>query len=266
MLAKLLRLYEKKWHEIYNLFGKKKGKIALQPSLQKLKLSISSQIRALKKLGKANADKDLFNELLNILEQQKNLFSKAKITGVLSEKYSETISAMEDGAIHLLKKEQEIVLRLEKLSGQNIPSVKKKAVIRLSKKQAAYAAKAIVSVNKSIQDVSNAVGNRKNVQKTTKLLLKHLARLQHTEVYGFLKDDAVKIRKAAKTIIHNPSETKLKHMLASLYLVAPFTFDATGAVIFLRYAAKYANKKSKGLQNKIKAMRDKRKRHLKVFE
>ncbi|MDI6737698.1 MAG: hypothetical protein QME12_04250 [Nanoarchaeota archaeon] len=266
MISKAIRLYGKKWHHIYDLFGKKRGKIALQPSLQKLKLSISSQIRVLKKLEKANSEKQLLNELKKVLEQQKKLFSKARITGILSKEYSETIASLEDEAIHLLKKEQELVLGLEKLSEQKLPAMKKKAVIRLSKKQAAYAAKAISSVNKSLRDVSNAVGNRKEVQKTTKLLLKHLARLQHTEVYGFLKEDAINIKKAARLILENPREARLKQMLAGIYLVAPFSFDATGAVIFLRCAVKYANKKSKRLQKKINAMREKRKPHLRVFQ
>lgn len=262
MIQRAIRLYEKKWHGIYALFGKKRNNLALQPSLQKLKLSISSQLRLLKKLEKANADNLLLVELRKVLEQQQRLFSKAKITGILSKEYSRTISSMEEEAILLLKKEQELVSRLSK----ELPHTKKKPVIKLSRKQAAYAAKVISSVNKSIRDLSKAAGNRKEVQKANKMLLKQLARLQHTEVYGFLKEDAHNIKKAAKTILENPGEARLRQMLASIYLVAPFSFDATGAVIFLRYAAKYANRKSKRLQNKIKAMREKRKRHLRVFQ
>ncbi|MDD4878498.1 MAG: hypothetical protein PHO02_05685 [Candidatus Nanoarchaeia archaeon] len=263
MIQKAIMLYEKKWHHIYSLFGKKRGKIALQPSLHKLKLYVSAQIRLLKKLEKANAGNTLLIELREVLEQQKKILSEAKITRIISRDYSSTISSMEEGAILLLKKEQELVSRLEK----ELPNPKqKKAVIRLSRNQAAQAAQIITSVNNSISNLSNAIGNRKEVQKANKLLMKQIARLQHTEVYGFLREDAGKIKKAAKAILENPGETKLKHMLASIYLVAPFTFDATGAVIFLRYAAKYANKKSKALQNRIKAIRNKRKRHLRVFQ
>lgn len=263
MIPKAIRLYEKKWHHIYDLFGKKKGKLAMQASLQGLKMSLLSQIRLLKKLEKANSGNKLLAELRDVLEQQKKNLSRVKITKIISKEYSNSIASMEDEAIHMLKKEQELVSRLEK----ELPAVKKKkSVIKLTRKQAAYAAKLIDSVNKSIDGLSKAVGNRNEVQKAGKVLLKQLSRLQHTEVYGFLKEDVDNIKKAAKTILQNPKEAKIKSVLASIYLVAPFTFDATGAVIFLRYAAKYANKKSKELQKKLIAMREKRKPHLRVFE
>ncbi|HII15414.1 MAG TPA: hypothetical protein HA362_03805 [Nanoarchaeota archaeon] len=262
MIAKTLRLYERKWHYLYNLFGKKKGRLSLQSSLERLKMSVASQMRLLKKLEKARGQGQLIKDLEKALEQQKKLFSRANITDIISKGYAGTISAMEGEAISLLNKEQMLLLKLEK----ELPSAgEKRKAFRLGRTQAKQAAKVIFTVNKYIRALSDAVGSRAEVQKAAKLLLKELARLQHTEVYGYVKDDAEKIKQAAKVILANPREAKLRQMLAGIYLVAPFSFDATGAVIFLRYAAKYANAKSKGLQKKIKAIREKRKRHLKIF-
>ncbi|MFA5887806.1 MAG: hypothetical protein WC852_03800 [Candidatus Nanoarchaeia archaeon] len=263
MIHKAKAIHKLKWHLFYRIFSKKANRLVMHAVLQRLNLAIASQIRILKKLEKANAEKQLLNELKKVLGQEKKLLSKAKLTAIVSKEYMQTISLIEDEAISLLKKEEYL---LSKLENKNFVKPKKPKMIKLSKKQAEQAAKIIFAINKTIKQAGNAVGNRKEVQKATKLLLKNLARLQHTEVYGFLREDAGNIRKAAKQMLQNPSETKLKHMLASLYLVAPFTFDATGAVVVLRYAAKYANKKSKGLQARIKAVNEKRKRHLRVFE
>ncbi|MFH1065597.1 MAG: hypothetical protein V1734_03790 [Nanoarchaeota archaeon] len=261
MIHKVKAVHRRKWHLSYRLFGKKTNRLVMHAVLQRLHLAIASQLRMLHRLEKTNGS--ALNEFKKVLEQQKTLLSKAKLVKIASDKYLQVISSIEEEAISLLKKEEHL---LSKMENNTFVRSKKPQIIKLNKKQAEQAAKIIFAINNTIHQASNAVGNRKEVQKTTKLLLKHLARLQHTAVYGFLKEDAEKIRKTAKQILENPSETKLKHMLASLYLVAPFTFDATGAVIFLRYAAKYAHKKSKGLQAKLKAVHDKRKRHLKLFE
>jgi len=263
MICKAKSIHKRKWHLFYRLFSKKTNRLIMHAVLQRINLAIASQLRLLKKLEKASAEKQLLNELKKVLEKQKKLLSKARITKIVSNKYMQVISSIEDEAISLLKKEEHL---LSKLENKSFVKPKKPDMIRLNKKQAEQAAKIIFAINKTINQASNAFGNRKEVQKAAKLLLKHLARLQHTEVYGFLKGDANKIKKAAKAILENPRETKIKSVLASLYLIAPFTFDATGAVIVLRYAAKYANKKSKKLQARIKAAREKGKRHLRVFE
>lgn len=260
MIHRAKAIHKLKWHLFYRIFSKKANRLVMHAVLQRLNLAIASQSRIIKKLEKTHGP--VLNELKKVLGQEKKLLSKAKLTKIISKEYSKTISSIEDEAISLLKKEEYL---LSKLENKNFVKPKKPKMIKLSKKQAEQAAKIIFAINKTIKQAGNAVGNRKEVQKATKLLLKNLARLQHTEVYGFLREDAGNIRKAAKQILQNPSETKLKHMLASLYLVAPFTFDATGAVVVLRYAAKYANKKSKGLQARIKAANEKRKRHLKLF-
>lgn len=260
MIRRAKAIHRRKWHLFYRLFAKKANRLVMHAVLQRLNLAIASQSRILSKLEKTHGP--ALNELKKLLEQEKKLFSKAKFVKIASDKYMQTISSIEDEAILLLRKEEHL---LSKLENKTLVRPKKPKIIKLNKKQAKQAAKIIFAINKTISRANNAVGNRKEVQKTTKILLKHLARLQHTAVYGFLKEDAEKIRKTAKQILENPSETKLKHMLASLYLVAPFTFDATGAMIVLRYAAKYAHSKSRKLQARIKAVHDKRKRHLKLF-
>ncbi|MEK6864685.1 MAG: hypothetical protein AABX27_05295 [Nanoarchaeota archaeon] len=260
MIHKAKAIHRLKWHLFYRLFGKKANRLVMHAVLQRLNLAIASQSRILKKLEKTHGP--VLNELKKVLEQEKKLLSKAKLTAIASKGYMQTISSIEDEAILLLRKEEHL---LSKLENNNFVKPKKPQIIKLNKKQAEQAARIIFAINKTIKQAGNAVGNRKEVQKTTKILLKQLARLQHTEVYGFLREDAGNIRKAAKQMLQNPSETRIKSVLASLYLVAPFSFDATGAVVVLRYAAKYANKKSKGLQKRLKAANEKRKRHLKLF-
>jgi hypothetical protein len=262
MIRRAKAIHKRKWHLFYRIFSKKANRLVMHAVLQRLRLAIASQSGILNGLEKSSEQNPALNELKKVLERQKKLLSKAKLVKIASKSYMQAISSIEEEAIALLRKEEQL---LSKLENKNFIRPKKPQIIRLNKKQAEQAARIIFAINNTIRQAGNAVGNRKEVQKATKLLLKHLARLQHTEVYGFLREDANKIKTTAKQMLQNPSETKLKHMLASLYLVAPFTFDATGAVVVLRYAAKYANKKSKGLQAKLKAVHDKRKRHLKLF-
>ncbi len=247
-VIKLNSIYNSKQHNFYKLF-RKKGKLG---SLNRLKLLVLSQLRHAKKLPETA-------KLIKVLEQQKALLSRPK----LRKGYSEAIRSLEGEAVSLLRKEEALLLQIDaKLAGMK---PRKRTVLKLSKRQAEQAARLIAAVNSSSLRLKNAVGNRKEVQKAAKILLKHLARLQHTAVYRLVKEDAGRIRNAAKIILKNPREAKIKSVLAGIYLIAPFTFDATGAVVILRYAAKYAHEKSKRLRTSLKAAMDKRRRHIRVF-
>lgn len=76
-------------------------------------------------------------------------------------------------------------------------------------------------------------------------LLFLLNTLQKTEFYDYIKEDVDFIRKKAKYIMQNPKKHKIKYFLTGVYLVSPFTFEATGIILVLRYATKYSVKRVK---------------------
>ncbi len=86
----------------------------------------------------------------------------------------------------------------------------------------------------------SSIGNKKKVEQESKKTLQLLIKLQKTTLYGFVKDDALRIKSAVKKIRANPRKHKLKYLLASIYLISPGTFELTGIYIFLRYLWKYA--------------------------
>ena len=76
-------------------------------------------------------------------------------------------------------------------------------------------------------------------------LLFLLNTLQKTEFYDYIKEDVMFIKKKAKIIMQYPRKNKLMYFLTGVYLVSPFTFEATGIILALKYATKYSVKKVK---------------------
>lgn len=260
-IPKLKAIYDSKLHHFYRLFHKKGSAMSMKSSLQKLRMSVNRQIRVMRAIEKhlirkfpalARNISPALKQIINVLEQEKKLLSAARLSRAARKNYDSILLPVEEELLKLLNREIRLLEKLEK----SLPE--KKASQR-------QALKLLRQANENIRRLRNAIGNTKEVQKAGRLLLKHLARLQHTEMYGLIKGDANRVKKEALYIMKHPRETRLKQVFAGIYLAAPFTFDATGAVIALRYAVKFAASRSKNLRNSIKAFRDKRRRQIKVF-
>ncbi|MBU2638450.1 MAG: hypothetical protein KJ955_05740 [Nanoarchaeota archaeon] len=256
-IPKLKSIYDSKLHHFYRLFHKKKSAMSMKSSLQRLRMSVNRQIRVLKAIEKhlikkfpalAKNASPALKQVINVLEQEKTILSATK----LKKNYDEVLLPVEEKLLNLLHKEIRLLEKLEKSLPGN--KAKQKKELKLLKQ-----------VNENIRKLRTAIGNKKEVQKAGRMLLKHLARLQHTEMYEFIKSDALKVKKEVKYVMEYPRETRLKQVFAGIYLVAPFTFDATGALVLLRYVIKYSIGKSRKVALTIKASADKRKRHIKVF-
>jgi hypothetical protein len=83
------------------------------------------------------------------------------------------------------------------------------------------------------------IGNRRQVEKESKITLQLINKLKNVPLYVFIQDDITKIKNTIHKIKKNPKQHKLKYVLASAYMVSPGTFEATGIFLFLRYSWKY---------------------------
>jgi hypothetical protein len=51
--------------------------------------------------------------------------------------------------------------------------------------------------------------------------------------------------------VKHPKENKLAYFLATVYIIAPLTFEMTGAILFFRYLGKYSISKGKMIRERF---------------
>jgi Lhr-like helicase len=117
--------------------------------------------------------------------------------------------------------------------------------IKREKKEFAKSKKLVRITQERYMHLLKSIGDEKAVQVEAKEILKLVKKIQKTAVYEFIKDDVIFFKGKVMYIMQHPKEHKLTYVLASVYLVAPGTFEITFAILFVRYLTKYAVKKIK---------------------
>lgn len=95
-----------------------------------------------------------------------------------------------------------------------------------------------------------AIGNEEEVRKRANDLLTLVSKIKGTKVYDYMQQDVSSFEKKIRYIMQHPKDNKAAYVLASAYIIAPATFEATFIILFVRYLGKYIihkTKKKKGL-------------------
>ncbi len=108
--------------------------------------------------------------------------------------------------------------------------------------------KLLVELQKELKKFKEIAGNSERVKRQGEKVLKIIEAIQKTEFYGFIKIDVIFIKGKVEYIIKHPKENKLAYFLATIYIIAPLTFEATGIILLFRYLRKYSMNKTKKLR------------------
>jgi hypothetical protein len=111
--------------------------------------------------------------------------------------------------------------------------------------------KLLVELQKELKKFKDAAGNSELVKKQGEKVLKIIKAVQKTEIYGFIKIDVLFIKEKVEYIVKHPKENKLAYFLATVYIIAPLTFEMTGAILFFRYLGKYSISKGKMIRERF---------------
>ncbi len=103
----------------------------------------------------------------------------------------------------------------------------------------------LLKLNNEIKKLGKSVDNRRKIILESRQILAIINQLEKTDIYWFVKEDVEKIKKYIKKVNKNPKNKGIVSILTSVYIVAPFTFEATGVVLFFRYMWRYFFKKGK---------------------
>lgn len=103
--------------------------------------------------------------------------------------------------------------------------------------------KLVQDLQQELRLLGKSIGNSKLVQKHGEHVLILIGKIQKTEIYDFIQQDVISIQTKVKYIMAHPKEHKLAYFLTTVYIVAPFTFEMTGVILFFRYLGKYTTKK-----------------------
>lgn len=102
-----------------------------------------------------------------------------------------------------------------------------------------------------------SIGNTEAMLLTGRQLLKVLDKVQGTEVYEFIQQDIAAIKRKIRYVMEHPKGSKLAYLFTGIYIVAPGTFELTGAILALRYLTKYTINRSRGIFGRNKSIRRK---------
>jgi len=111
----------------------------------------------------------------------------------------------------------------------------------------------IVQLQNEVHALATNIGNAAVVRKQGEHILKHIAKVQETEMYEFVQKDILYVKEKVTYVMQHPKEHKVAYVLTTIYIVAPFTFEATAAILFFRYLGKYTVSKTKKLHQKFTA-------------
>lgn len=109
----------------------------------------------------------------------------------------------------------------------------------------------VLELQRELKKLAKNVGNAKLVKVHAEKILGIVSLLQKTELYDYIQQDVLWIKKKAKYMVEHPGESKVAYALATFYIVSPGTFEATGVVLFFRYLGKYTISNSKKIKKRI---------------
>ncbi|MDP3728276.1 MAG: hypothetical protein Q8R18_02360 [bacterium] len=99
--------------------------------------------------------------------------------------------------------------------------------------------KLVIQLQEELHALAKSVGDTALVKKHGDRVLVLIFQIQKTEIYEFVKQDVGFIKVRVEYIMAHPKEHKLAYFLTTVYIVAPFTFEMTGVILFFRYLGKY---------------------------
>lgn len=111
--------------------------------------------------------------------------------------------------------------------------------------------KLVKDLQEELQKLSRSIGDSALVQKHGEHVLILIKKLQKTEMYDFMQQDVKYIQEKVEYVMAHPKEHKLAYVLTTVYIVAPFTFEMTGVILFFRYLGKYTVSKTQSLKKKF---------------
>ena len=110
--------------------------------------------------------------------------------------------------------------------------------------------KLVLQLQNELHSLGYALGNTVLVKKHGDKALVLISKIQKSEIYEFVQNDITYIKQKVKYIMAHPKENKFAYFLTTIYIVAPFTFETTGVILFFRYLGKYAINKTRKLHVK----------------
>jgi len=282
LFKRFLKLQERKWHLIYKIYYKSASRIDVCINLNKLKQLVLKEIIVARKIAAVTSkastktnDENLsgmlqqtakvYNSLIEVFREEYRVLSSVRLRHLLQKNYHRNVSKMGESFHDMFCKETELSKKLDRVVKAYSDSFCIEGY-NAKRKRAEKVRKVLEATRERVCMLLVSIGNAKRVNIARKALNRLFSRLQHTEMYGFVRHDVELVKSEVKQMLENPHENKLKHILACVYLFAPFTFDATGSLLLLRYATKYAMSKGRKVKSKLEEIRKKRRPRLKVFE
>ncbi|MFH0752224.1 MAG: hypothetical protein V1914_01365 [archaeon] len=273
LLEKKLRLYIKKISLIGKVFADKPHYLLRYKDLNALLIIVSREVVLNKKLLreiKLHAEarrghlepfvinfENTTRELIFVLKQEKKVLNKIDIYNLILHEasiifFNRSKTKYFDYQFsrfqQLHKREQELDAKLFLIASQEKRSlaIAKIKVYRGIAKDINIRAKTLLSV----------VGNNTLVRKNAQELLKLLNKLQNTEIYTYIHSDLNFIKNQVREVIKNPNKSKVKTLLAGIYILAPGTFETTAYILLVKNLMKITVRKINHKPRKFNHVKD----------
>ena len=122
---------------------------------------------------------------------------------------------------------------------------------RVNEQKVRHSWKLVHQLQEELHVLAKSIGNTALVKKHGDHILVLISQIQKTEIYEFIAQDILYIKGRVEYIMTHPKEHKLAYFLTTVYIVAPFTFEMTGVILFFRYLGKYTVSKTKKFRHKF---------------
>lgn len=263
ILTKFLRLQSKKWHVAYKAYGSNSMPFLCYTNISRLRRIVSREISLLRRVqhagsavaGRIKHDKlrelvlllvKLCNPLEDILGREKWLLAQVK----LSELRKDKGLADEQGKIFykMFNRELEMSRMFTNTIVHHKEALSQIKGYSAERKKLENAKKLLFLAQDAFKNLMMAQ-TFKEATKANAELMELLGMLQETEIYSYIRSDVDFIKRKAKDIMSNPRENKMAYVFTGIYIVAPFTFEATALLLTLKYTTKYAISKGKKIGN-----------------
>ncbi|MBI5798195.1 hypothetical protein HZA98_04810 [Candidatus Woesearchaeota archaeon] len=100
--------------------------------------------------------------------------------------------------------------------------------------------KLVLELQREVHVLAKAIGDTSLVRTQGEHILALIAQIQKSEIYEFVQQDVDYIKTKVTYVMKHPKENKLAYFLTTVYIIAPGTFELTGAILFFRYFGKYS--------------------------
>lgn len=254
ILEKKLRLYVRKVSLLSRVFADRPHYILTYRDLNLLRMVIGKEIVLNKKLlhhikvyAESNSNhlepfvvkfEEITRGLILVLRQERKVLRKIGLTNlILHEADVLLLRRSRMGYFdvqfshfkELYKKEQDLDARLFIIVSQ-----KKEIVVAKFKVYKKIASDINIHSKALLHSIGNAAQIRKNAQE----ILKVLDKVKNTELYSYMRSDIVFIKDQIKEVMKDPRKSKVKTLLAAIYMFTPGTFDTTVYILLLKNLTK----------------------------